>query len=104
MQNLETGFPEVKTLLGDKITLKGVARRDKTGRTQVEAFELNGAAVSGLFNAVLTEDQRLDSDWYILFPRLTQLSEIAKKDLSGQLAIWGKASGASELPECHDKN
>jgi translocation and assembly module TamB len=98
VQNLETEFPEVKTLLGDRITLKGVARRDKTGKTQVEAFELNGAAISGLFNAAITDNQRLDSDWYILFPRLAELSEIAKKDLSGQLAIWGKASGAMDSP------
>ncbi len=98
LQNLETEFPEVKTILGDQVTLKGVVRRNKTGMTQVEAFELNGAAVSGLFNAAITDDQRLDSDWYILFPRLAELSEIAKKNLSGQLAIWGKANGAMDSP------
>jgi len=98
IQNLETEFPEVKTIMGDQITLKGVVRRNKTGTTQVEALELNGTAVSGRFNVAITDDQKLDSDWYISFPRLAELSEVAKKDLSGQLAIWGKASGAMDSP------
>jgi translocation and assembly module TamB len=98
VQNLETEFPEVKMIAGDQITLTGVVRRNKEGMTQVEALKFDGSAVSGIINASLTNDQALDSDWYILFPRLAEFSEIAKKDLSGQLAISGKANGVVNSP------
>lgn len=98
LQNLETAFPEVTAIAGDRITLTGVVRRNKEGMTQVEALKFDGSAVSGIINASLTGDQMLDSDWHILFPRLAELSEVAKKDLSGQLAIWGNAKGSTNSP------
>lgn len=98
LKNLETEFPEVKVIMGDKVTLTGVFRRNGAGIMQVEKLKFNGAAVSGVINAALTDDQVLDSDWNVLFPRLRELSGIAKKDLSGQLVILGKADGPLGSP------
>jgi translocation and assembly module TamB len=98
LQNLKTEFPEVKTIVGDQLTLTGIVRRNKAGRTEVETLKFDGAEVSGIINAVVTDAQALDSDWVILFPQLAKLSQIAKKDLSGELVISGEANGAINSP------
>jgi translocation and assembly module TamB len=103
VQNLETEFPEVKVIVGDQIKLTGVVRRNKEGMTEVEALKFNGSAVSGILNASLRNDQTVNTDWYILFPRISELSEIAKKELSGKLAISGIATGAMNSPNITTK-
>ncbi len=99
LQNLETEFPEVKVIVGDQFKLTGTVRRNKTGKTEVETLKFEGAEFFGIINAVINEDQNLDSDWYFVIPRLAELSEIAKVDLSGEMAISGEANGGISSPK-----
>jgi translocation and assembly module TamB len=98
LDKLVTEFPEVNVLAGNRFTIGGTASLESDGLLQVERLEFKGDAVSGALNATLTQNQMVDADLSVIFPRLDVLSATAGKELSGQLRIRSQTQGPLPSP------
>jgi translocation and assembly module TamB len=99
IDKLDTGYSEVNTLAGDRVTFNGKVNLQKDDTLQVDPLEFKGEAVSGLLNATLTQKQQMvDADLTVTFPRLAVLSGMVGKDLSGQLLVRSKTRGSLPSP------
>ncbi len=103
MSNLDTGIPEARVLIGERLTLAGKIHRNAQGIMRVEEFTVKGAELSALVNATLNPDQTLLSEWSVAIPRLAKISSVIGQELSGDVTIRGTAKGPVQSPVIHAK-
>lgn len=98
IEKMESGFPEVQALIGDQLAIGGRVSLNPQGVITVQTLDFKGQAVSGELKASLTQEQKVDADWSVVFPSLAALSATVNKNLSGQLHVQGNARGVLPSP------